>query len=110
MNDDVVPLFYAGMSFVSSKENSPASDIIVNWEDKLIPLNAKLISCMLEIESKKGFNILATTKSWPKGKNFKSKKETIKEIFGDLILGDLDNNLLSLERKLLHIFLTSNVI
>ena len=68
VNDDAVRLFYAGMSFVSSKENSPASDIIVNWEDKLIPLNAKLISSMLEIESKKGFNILVTTKSFLKGR------------------------------------------
>src|ERR1044071_7979056 len=110
VNDDVVRLFYAGMSFVSSKENSPASDIIFNWEDKLIPLNAKLISSMLEIESKKGFNILVTTRSWPKGKDFRPKKETIKEIFGDLILGDLDTSLLPLDRKLLHIFLTSNVI
>ena len=33
VNDDAVRLFYAGMSFVSSKENSPASDIIVNWEE-----------------------------------------------------------------------------
>jgi hypothetical protein len=65
---------------------------------------------MLKIESKKGFNILVTTRSWPKGKDFRPKKETIKEIFGDLILGDLDTSLLPLDKKLLHIFLTNNVI
>jgi len=111
VNEDAVRAFYAGMSFVPAKENAPATDIIVSWEDKMIPLNAKLITSVLGIEAKgKGFNVLVKKRTWPKGREFKTKAETTTLIFGEPISGELDTSLLALDKKLLHKFLIRNVV
>jgi len=111
VNEDAVRAFYAGMSFVPAKENAPATDIIVSWEDKMIPLNVKLISKILGIEAKgKGFNVLVKKRTWPKGREFKTKAETTTIIFGEPISGDLDSSLLALDKKLLHKFLIRNIV
>ena len=100
VNEDAVRTFYAGMSFVPAKENAPATDIIVSWEDKMIPLNVKLITSILGIEAKgKGFNVLIKKRAWPKGREFKTKAETTSIIFGEPLSGDLDSSLLALDKS-----------
>ena len=77
----------------------------------MIPLNVKLISKFLGIEVKgKGFNILIKKRTWPKGREFKTKAETTSIIFGEPISGDLDSSLLALDKKLLYKFLIRNVV
>ena len=66
---------------------------------------------MLGIEAKgKGFNVLVKKRTWPKGKEFKTKAETTTIIFGEPISGELDTSLLALDKKLLHKFLIRNVV
>ena len=56
------------------------------------------------------FNFLVKKITWPKGKEFKTKGETVKLLFGKMVQGDLEASLLPLDKKLLHKFLIRNVV
>jgi len=109
IHEDSTRLFYQGMNFVAAGENNPASDFLVSFEDRNIPISANILAKILKVESR-GFAVLVKKKTWPKGKEYKTRTETVKVIFGRNITGDLNTNLPSLDKKLLHKFLLRNIV
>ena len=108
--DDVVREFYQSMSFVPAEEDCPANVSIISWRGNNLMLSPPIIGTTLSVPAKEGFDVLVRKKTWPKGKGYKSRAEVMQKIFDGKNPKQPQAKLLTMDKKLLHLFIIRNVV
>ena len=109
-SDEVVRDFYGSMTFVEAEEDSPANASIITWKGHMLMLAPQIIGTTLSVQASEGMDVLVRRKTWPKGKGFKSRAEVMQKLYDGKNPKNPQVKTLSLDKKLLHLFLVRNVV
>ena len=76
----------------------------------MLMLVPQIIGTTLSVQASEGMDVLVRRKTWPKGKGFKSRSEVMQKLYDGKNPKNPQVRNLSLDKKLLHLFLVRNIV